>query len=34
MLQQFEDYGKGEYLGSEEDMAHCTLGSGMARAYA
>ena len=22
MEQQFEDYGKGEYLGSDEDMAH------------
>ena len=22
MKQQFEDYGKGEYLGSDEDMAH------------
>ena len=22
MEQQFEDYGKGEYLGSSEDMAH------------
>ena len=22
MKQQFEDYGKGEYLGSNEDMAH------------
>jgi len=22
MQQQFKDYGKGEYLGSDEDMAH------------